>query len=245
MYKDENVTVFAIQTTPPVAIAELLRSLKRKRSGEHTSIRRPSHERRKPGEKTPRSRSSSPPRTSSPNSPSQPSNPDDTVNTIETAESVPLLERLRRPWFTPGGLEAAEAVEWRKLTISHMFGPRAQDQARFDVPESSAEQGAGHSWPRRIPSPANCDKKLPVWNSGFRHDQRGMKTSFYKNKSVNGVLLVACSYIIHGPKIRGKFDVAKAIALGLRAGPLRGKVARGETVEIKVRVCLFLRFNTA
>ena len=59
------------------------------------------------------------------------------------------------------------------------------------------------------------------------------------HRSQQTLFTAACSYILIGPKIRGKFDVAKAAKLGLGPGPLRGKVARGETVEVKVRVaCL-------
>ncbi|KAJ2554742.1 hypothetical protein EV175_002490 [Coemansia sp. RSA 1933] len=40
----------------------------------------------------------------------------------------------------------------------------------------------------------------------------------------------AISYIIEGPIVPGKFDVAAAQALGLRAGPVFGKLAAGESV---------------
>jgi len=40
----------------------------------------------------------------------------------------------------------------------------------------------------------------------------------------------ALSYILLGAHGRGKFDAAKATALGLEAGPARGRLAKGETV---------------
>lgn len=41
---------------------------------------------------------------------------------------------------------------------------------------------------------------------------------------------VAVSYICHVPDTPGKFQVAKAVELGIPAGPLRGRLAHGETV---------------
>jgi ribonuclease Z len=40
-------------------------------------------------------------------------------------------------------------------------------------------------------------------------------------------------YIVVGPRVRGKFDAKRAQELGL-VGPLRGRVARGETVTFTV-----------
>jgi ribonuclease Z len=42
------------------------------------------------------------------------------------------------------------------------------------------------------------------------------------------------AYIVVGPQPRGKFDAKRAEELGLVPGPLRGKVARGETVTFTV-----------
>lgn len=40
------------------------------------------------------------------------------------------------------------------------------------------------------------------------------------------------AYAVVGPRVRGKFDVKRAEVLGLKAGPLRARVARGETVIV-------------
>ncbi|RDB18569.1 Ribonuclease Z, mitochondrial [Hypsizygus marmoreus] len=44
------------------------------------------------------------------------------------------------------------------------------------------------------------------------------------------------AYIIVGPRVRGKFDVKAAEALGVPPGPLRGRLTRGQTVTLKVKV---------
>jgi ribonuclease Z len=43
------------------------------------------------------------------------------------------------------------------------------------------------------------------------------------------------SYVIVGPRVRGKFDVQKSIALGVPKGPLRGKLTKGETITFTVK----------
>lgn len=40
-------------------------------------------------------------------------------------------------------------------------------------------------------------------------------------------------YILRTPDVRGKFDVVKAAALGVPGGPVRGKLARGENIEVE------------
>ncbi|KAG1792699.1 uncharacterized protein HD556DRAFT_1293433 [Suillus plorans] len=45
-------------------------------------------------------------------------------------------------------------------------------------------------------------------------------------------LRATLAYAVVGPRVRGKFDVKRAEALGLSAGPLRARVARGETVTV-------------
>ncbi|KAF8075182.1 hypothetical protein FPV67DRAFT_1476334 [Lyophyllum atratum] len=44
------------------------------------------------------------------------------------------------------------------------------------------------------------------------------------------------AYIVVGPRIRGKFDVRAATALGVPSGPLRGQLTKGMTVTFKVKV---------
>ena len=43
------------------------------------------------------------------------------------------------------------------------------------------------------------------------------------------------AYVVLGPRIRGKFDAAAATALGVPFGPLRGDLAKGQNVTVKVQ----------
>ncbi|KAG8798257.1 hypothetical protein FRC17_007524, partial [Serendipita sp. 399] len=60
------------------------------------------------------------------------------------------------------------------------------------------------------PSARDLKQRLPIWN----HRR------------------FATSYFITGPEYRGKFNVALAESLGVPRGPLRAKLARGETVAL-------------
>lgn len=170
MYQDENITVYAVLALPSASERETTPTLKRKRSGEHYAADAAARKHRL---SSPRSRSKSP----SPAVNRQSMQKDSITSTstsatpVQPAEAVPLLLRFQEPTFVPHHLKAIEASEWRKLTIDHMFGQTTQ--SRYCPAWSSTDPDPPPSRPKKIPSPANCDKRLPVWNSGLRTDQRG------------------------------------------------------------------------
>lgn len=43
------------------------------------------------------------------------------------------------------------------------------------------------------------------------------------------------SYIVVGPRFRGKFDAKRAEELGIPHGPLRGSLAKGEAITFEIR----------
>ena len=177
---------------------------------------------------------------------------------LATSESTaslansPLLDRfLDDPQFDPTSLTGDEADAWRRLIIEHMFtwteppskprpppkppnkkGKQRQDVESTDAPLLSAEASlsslpqaphwAGDAASRqgkpmkRGPkgmSPAGSLKPLPAFTASVQD--------------------ASTAYIVVGPRIRGKFDAKRAAELGLH-GPLRGKVARGESVTFTV-----------
>jgi hypothetical protein len=86
--------------------------------------------------------------------------------------------------------------------------------------------------------------QVPHWAEGATKDQekpswRGPREA-YLTASLKPlpsftppVRDASTAYIVVGPRVRGKFDVKRAEELGL-FGPLRGRVARGETVTFTV-----------
>jgi len=43
------------------------------------------------------------------------------------------------------------------------------------------------------------------------------------------------SYIVVGPRFRGKFDAKRAKELGIPQGPLRGSLAKGEAITFEIQ----------
>lgn len=234
VFADDNITVYSIPivptphrggdlpvaTGPPLDVSEA--SLKRKR---------------KPSPELPSKRPSL-------HSPS----PAVSESTASSAKS-PLLNRfLDDPQFDPTSLTGDEADAWRRLIIEYMFtwtepppkprpppkppgkgGKRGKDAEASNAPLLSAEVNfaslpqAPH-WVgdtvdkplRRSPkgtSPAGSLKPLPAFTVPVQD--------------------ASMAYIVVGPHVRGKFDARRAEELGLY-GPLRGKVARGESVTFTV-----------
>ena len=167
--------------------------------------------------------------------------------------STPHLDRFfANPEFDPVTLEGEEADAWRQLIINHMFTwtepppkPQLGLKKRIGKRENNAVN-TGTETREACPSQANLTSlpNAPHWVEGATKGQE--KPSRCGPKEANPAALlkplpsftppvrdVSTAYIVVGPRIRGKFDVKRAEKLGL-FGPLRGKVARGETVTFAV-----------
>ena len=109
------------------------------------------------------------------------------------------------PEVCPSDFSGEKAALWRQLVVQHMFpGKSATAASKGAVLTQSAEPvGRRDSMIMR-----QLNKPLPRLTRE----------------------LYALSYIVVGASGRGKFDAAKAEALGLKNGPLRGRLAKGETI---------------
>ena len=178
-----------------------------------------------------------------------------TTDGLSTATMTPpILDRfLGDPKFDPTTLEGDEAEAWRRLVVEHMFtweepppkpqlppkptgkkGKRRQNAGNRETPEAQSAQVESSASLPQVPhwaedagtsqekplkrgpkgmNPAGSLKKLPAFTPPLRHG--------------------STAYIVVGPHVRGKFDTKRADELGLY-GPLRGRVARGETVTFTV-----------
>ncbi len=139
-----------------------------------------------------------------------------------------LLDRfLADPEFDPVTLEGDEADAWRQLIIEHIFTRTEPSKPQLPPKHTNTALPQVPHW---IDGTAKIQEKL---------SKRGPK---WANPAAPLKLLPAFSppmrdgstaYIVVGPRVRGKFDVKRAEELGL-FGPLRGRVARGETVTFTV-----------
>lgn len=240
VFRDDNITVFSIPiaptlhsgdgspTEPEMLLDESENVLKRKR--EH-----------------------------SPELPSKRTILDPTVPTTDgfsTPTTTPgILDRfLSDPKFDPTNLEGDEAEDWRRLIVEHMFtweepppkprlppkptgkkGKRAQNAGDREAPEAQPAQV--ESRPASLP-------QVPHWADDTGTSQEKPLKRGPKGLNPAGSLKPlpaftpplrggSTAYIVVGPHVRGKFDVKRADELGLY-GPLRGRVARGETVTFTV-----------
>ncbi|KAJ7460806.1 hypothetical protein FB451DRAFT_1045064 [Mycena latifolia] len=137
--------------------------------------------------------------------------------------SVLLKDVMDTDGFSPEKLEGELAHEWRKLMINVMF-PAATAQSspvkkckekqpnkRQKITEASEEP--------RIPEP-----KIPA---GYHHQL----PKFSRSWSTTAPTL---AYVVVGPSVRGKFDVAKSLALGVPKN-MRSQLTRGENITVTVK----------
>ncbi|KAH9174677.1 hypothetical protein EDB89DRAFT_1949681 [Lactarius sanguifluus] len=172
-----------------------------------------------------------------------------------TSESTPsaisLLDRfLDDPQFDPTSLTGDEADAWRRLVIEYMFTwkepppkprqppkpPGKKGKQRQDVESTEASIAPLLSVLTSLP-------QAPHWvgDSTKRQDKpakrgpRGASPAGWLNLPAFTAPRqnASTAYIVVGPRVRGKFDAKRAEELGLY-GPLRGNVARGESVTLTV-----------
>ncbi|KAA1473038.1 hypothetical protein DENSPDRAFT_930713 [Dentipellis sp. KUC8613] len=245
-FKDGNLTIYSIPITkqkPPVnPEPSTSSSLKRSRSRSRSPADRPS---KRPAPAT----TGSPTHT--------------TIDLSTGTDSVPLLDRLLDPAFSPTDLVGADAQEWRRRTVEHMFTwvappePPAESRLRGKGAKKKGKAAAAAAAAAEDSS-ASAMPQIPHWVEGDATTAGGAKTTSAnseaapvpytrrnrKNPAGSFKLLPAHSppahargatqaYVVVGPRMRGKFDVKRAEALGL-TGRLRGRVASGETVRYMV-----------
>lgn len=110
--------------------------------------------------------------------------------------------------FNPARLQGANAVRWRNLVIRDMFRGTAFEPAPAPLPTTTPSG-------RHLPSPAYRQKSLPSLPRAFK-------------PATN-------SYLVVGPKFRGKFQPEKAIALGVEPGKDFARLVAGEKVWARAK----------
>jgi len=143
-----------------------------------------------------------------------------------------LQELMSRPDFDPTTLVGDTAQEWLRHIVRRMFpGSTSQlqsqqvaaqssqkvkgkknDTSGLDYRSETTDPAASPSKVTHVSQPPSFNRPLPSLTTCNRH--------------------AALAYAVVGPRVRGKFDAKRAESLGLKAGPLRARVARGETVTV-------------
>ncbi|GAA5914929.1 hypothetical protein JCM6882_008111 [Rhodosporidiobolus microsporus] len=109
------------------------------------------------------------------------------------------------PTFNPSHLRGADASTWRDHVLRDMFRGESFAPRPFLPPPSPSG--------RRIPTPAYLAQSLPPLAHGFKPS--------------------ALSYLVIGPRKRGKFLPEKAKALGVKPGKAFSKLIGGGRVWVK------------
>ncbi|GAA5921129.1 hypothetical protein JCM1841_002430 [Sporobolomyces salmonicolor] len=115
------------------------------------------------------------------------------------------------PSFNPRRLRGADADHWRKLVLKDMFRGTAFDATSSPSSTPSATLPMAVRRPG-VHSPAYLPQPLPPLSPGFTP--------------------TALSYLVVGPKLRGRFLPEKAKELGVKPGPAFSRLIAGERVWV-------------
>ncbi|EPQ53491.1 hypothetical protein GLOTRDRAFT_78506 [Gloeophyllum trabeum ATCC 11539] len=133
----------------------------------------------------------------------------------------------------PERLRGPERDWWRWIVVERMFKDLGVPAPEGPKKESRAAKKQKIGTTR--PAEASQEEKaavLPGWWRRLPTFSLGSSEPIPSNGApAEGPVL---SYILVGPRVRGKFNAKRADELGLGPGPLRAKVARGETVTFTV-----------
>ncbi|KAI9458853.1 hypothetical protein BJY52DRAFT_1267524 [Lactarius psammicola] len=236
VFSDDNITVYSIPIVPTHRGGDLPVATGAPLDISETSLKR----KREPSPELPSKRPSL--------------HPSASKSTASLANSPLLYRFLDDPQFNPTSLTGDEADAWRRLIIEYMFTwtepppkprpppklPGKNGKRREDVESTEASNAPllspGASLASLPQAPNWVGDTTKYQGKPLRRGPRGASpagsleplpafTAPRQNAST--------AYIVVGPHVRGKFDAKRAEELGLH-GPLRGKVARGESVTFTV-----------
>lgn len=138
-------------------------------------------------------------------------------SSAELPNIVPDLHTTR-----PAQLSGPKLERWRSMIVRGIFGrfadaPAALNGQVNDIDESSRAANRGSIQP----IPHFDGAMFPSWP-----EQR-----FPLPLPTPAEQATDMVYILQAPDVRGKFDVARAAALNVPKGPIRGRLTKGETIS--------------
>ncbi|KAE9392021.1 hypothetical protein BT96DRAFT_924951 [Gymnopus androsaceus JB14] len=167
---------------------------------------------------------------------------------FSSSDSASLTSLLSTPSFSPAALPPSQAQEWRDMMVDVMFpaiktiGQKNKGKGKGPAPKESRQKD---KWSYAAKDGNVDDYGRPQLISGYHAEllrftlaesesSSPAACASSKIKTLSPVLpsALSLSYLVIGPRIRGKFDGAKAEAMGVPR-PLRKNIANGETVQFK------------
>lgn len=243
MYRDELVTVYCVPVypTPTKPVEQLGPSTSL--SAQTTSTKRG--------------------RSASPRSSSKRQRTDDSTDlassltkSTDTFKSRSLIQRMLDSAISPTSLRGEEAQEWRRLLIQFMFSFKspskpAESEENKNKPQvqkvadSNNIEDVGPSSSKAVaqldpalaldePDGSNEPKVASPNVDPMRYLRQAPLPPLLDDSTGTPYSPSNLCYVLVGPRVRGKFDAKKAAALGVGNGPLRGQLAKGNTITIEV-----------
>jgi len=141
-----------------------------------------------------------------------------------------IQELMARSDFDPTSLSEEMAQAWRRHVVKLMFPATQVPQENGGQSSKGKQKGVDRAGQPSADEPPNTAHVCQP--PGLRRPLPFPERSLVGSPET--WLRPTVAYAIHGPRVRGKFDVQKAEALGLKHGPLRAVLTRGQPVTIKV-----------
>ncbi|KAH7882444.1 hypothetical protein F5I97DRAFT_1961874 [Phlebopus sp. FC_14] len=151
-------------------------------------------------------------------------------NTSCTSSVESLKEHMNEPDFDPMSLTGEVAQEWRRFLIRAMFP--ATNVTPVPPPHIGRKKRKGWREATKNAKPSVDPPLNKAHSSQLNRPLPPLEYSLVGSADPSHKPTMA--YAIVGPRVRGKFDADKALALGLKRGPLRSQLIKGQTVTIKI-----------
>ncbi|WWC91109.1 uncharacterized protein L201_006050 [Kwoniella dendrophila CBS 6074] len=137
--------------------------------------------------------------------------------------------------FRPSRLSPLDAQKWCDQIVADIFhnGPKARASRRAPPPPPSTQsQGEGSKSPSRRRSSPPSTLANPYVNPDDTICSSIPDTRYPLPLPSKEDVQTQMVYICQAPDVRGKFNVEKANKLGVPKGPARGKLTKGEQIEV-------------
>lgn len=138
------------------------------------------------------------------------------------------------PDSDPDAIYDTDPQAWRRLMISQMFpfkAPEASTSTKKAARKERRMRGSYDLVGMPLPDALKPASQTPQADYGIVRARRARRLPSFAYGPKGRPALC---YVLIGPTGRGRFDVAKAEALGVPRGPMRGQLTKGEAITFSV-----------